>query len=203
MTNTNRDFRLSPNAVHLCIDMQRLFGPSGIWRTPRMETVLPRIAAIASRFPERTIFTRFIPPHRPEDMPGTWRCYFEKWRHATREHIDPGLLELMPPFPDLAPPRSGDQQAGLFGLLRSSFAGRIDAKAQRYAYSQGAETGVRVLSTALGAIDHGYHVIIAEGAVCSSSDLGHDSLLALFAQRFSLQLEVAETQTIRAACAVV
>jgi nicotinamidase-related amidase len=104
MTNTNRDFRLSPNAVHLCIDMQRLFGPSGIWRTPWMETVLPRIAAIASRFPERTIFTRFLPPHRPEDMPGTWRCYFEKWRHATREHIDPGLLELMPPFPDLAPP---------------------------------------------------------------------------------------------------
>ena len=63
--------------------------------------------------------------------------------------------------------------------------------------------GVCVLSIALGAIDHGYRVIIAEGAVCSSSDQGHDSLLALFAQRFSLQLEVADTQTILAACAVV
>jgi hypothetical protein len=50
--------------------------------------LLPRIAAIAKRFPERTIFTRFIPPQRPEDMPGMWRCYYEKWRQATREHIE-------------------------------------------------------------------------------------------------------------------
>src|ERR1700730_13761624 len=86
MTNRNHDFRLSPNAVHLCIDMQRLFGPYGIWPTPWMEIVLPRIASIASRFPERTIFTRFIPPQRPEDMPGTWRCYYENGG-ALRENI--------------------------------------------------------------------------------------------------------------------
>jgi hypothetical protein len=36
----------------------------------------------------------------------------------------------------------------------------------------------------------------AEDAVCSPSDQGHDSLLALFAQRFSQQIEVADTQTI-------
>jgi nicotinamidase-related amidase len=59
MMNANQDFRLSSNAVHLCIDMQRLFGPNGIWPTPWMETVLPRAAAIVKRFPERTIFTRF------------------------------------------------------------------------------------------------------------------------------------------------
>ena len=65
------------------------------------------------------------------------------------------------------------------------------------------ETDVCVLSTALGAIDHGYRVIIAEDAVCSSSDQGHDSLFALFAQRFSQQIEVADTQTILTAWAVV
>jgi hypothetical protein len=27
MLDTNQHFRLSPNAVHLCIDMQRPFGP--------------------------------------------------------------------------------------------------------------------------------------------------------------------------------
>jgi nicotinamidase-related amidase len=43
----------------------------------------------------------------------------------------------------------------------------------------GAETDVCVLSTALGAIDHGYRVIITEDGVCSSSDQGHD-----FAARF-------------------
>jgi nicotinamidase-related amidase len=119
--NTSQEFRLSSNAVHLCVDMQGLFGPNGIWPTPWMETVLPRVAAITKRFPERTIFTRFIPPRRPEDMPGMWRRYYEKWRQATRERIDPRLLELMPPFPDLAPPALVIDN-GLFGLRRSSFA---------------------------------------------------------------------------------
>src|SRR3981081_3985159 len=31
-----------PEAVHLCLDMQLLFGPQGPWSTPWMERVLPR-----------------------------------------------------------------------------------------------------------------------------------------------------------------
>jgi nicotinamidase-related amidase len=201
--NTSQEFRLSPNAVHLCIDMQRLFGPSGIWPTPWIETVLPRVAAIKKRFPERTIFTRFIPPRRPEDMPGMWRCYYEKWRQATREHIDPQLLELMPPFPDLAPPALVIDKP-----VYSAFAGHhlrheLMRRNSDTVILTGAETDVCILSTALGAIDHGYRVIIAEAAVCSSSDQGHDSLLALFAQRFSQQIEVADTQMILTAWAFV
>jgi nicotinamidase-related amidase len=201
--NTSQEFRLSPNAVHLCIDMQRLFGPSGIWPTPWMETVLPRVAAITKRFPERAIFTRFIPPRRPEDMPGMWRRYYEKWRQATREHIDPQLLELMPPFPDLAPPALVIDKA-----VYSAFAGHhlrheLMRRNSDTVILTGAETDVCILSTALGAIGHGYRVIIAEAAVCSSSDQGHDSLLALFAQRFSQQIEVADTQMILTAWAFV
>lgn len=165
--------------------------------------LLPRIAAIAKRFPERTIFTRFIPPQRPEDMPGMWRCYYEKWRQATREHIDPRLLELMPPFADLAPPALVIDKP-----VYSAFAGHhlhheLMRRHSDTVILTGAETDVCVLSTALGAIDHGYRVIIAEDAVCSSSDQGHDSLLALFAQRFSQQIEVADTQTILTAWAFV
>jgi nicotinamidase-related amidase len=62
----------------------------------------------------------------------------------------------------------------------------------------GTETDVCVLATALGAIDHGYRVIIAEDAICSSSDNGPDSLLQLFEQRFSRQLQTADTDTILA-----
>jgi nicotinamidase-related amidase len=191
----HQEFRLSRNAVHLCIDMQRLFGPNGIWPTPWMETVLPRVAAITKRFP--------IPPQKPADMPGMWRCYYEKWRQATREHIDPRLLELMPPFPDLVPPALVIDKS-----VYSAFAGHqlhheLTRRHSDTLILTGAETDVCVLSTALGAIDHGYRVIIAEDAVCSSSDQGHDCLLALFAQRFSQQIEVANTQTILTAWAFV
>ena len=34
------------NAVHLCVDMQRIFAKGGIWETPWMERVLPTIVEV-------------------------------------------------------------------------------------------------------------------------------------------------------------
>lgn len=51
-------YPLSAKTVHLCLDMQRIFAPGGSWATPWMERVLPVVTSIASRFPERTVFTR-------------------------------------------------------------------------------------------------------------------------------------------------
>jgi nicotinamidase-related amidase len=62
------------------------------------------VLAISQRFPERTVFTRFITPQHAEDMPGTWRLYYEKWRQTTRERLDVRLLQLMPDLAKLAPP---------------------------------------------------------------------------------------------------
>jgi nicotinamidase-related amidase len=69
-----------------------------------MDRVLPVAAALANRHPERTVFTRFIPPERPDQMPGMWRRYYMRWRLATRECLDLRLLELMPPLAALCPP---------------------------------------------------------------------------------------------------
>jgi len=59
---------------------------------------------LASRYAERTVFTRFIPPKRPEDMPGMWHRYYTKWQQATREQLDPALLALLPPLAKVCPP---------------------------------------------------------------------------------------------------
>ena len=74
--------------------MQRLLSREGPWPTPRMHRVLPGVAELANRHPERTVFTRFIPPERPEDRPGTWQRYYTRWKQATREQLDLALLEL-------------------------------------------------------------------------------------------------------------
>jgi nicotinamidase-related amidase len=58
------------DAVHLCIDMQNIFAPGGLWETPWMERVLPMIASIVSRYQTRTVFTRFFTPQAPEDRRG-------------------------------------------------------------------------------------------------------------------------------------
>jgi hypothetical protein len=43
-----------------------------------MERVLPVITALARLHPERSVFTRFIPPERPEQMPGMWQRYYTR-----------------------------------------------------------------------------------------------------------------------------
>ena len=95
---------LTERSVHLCVDMQRIFSAEGPWPTPWMDRVLPVAAALANRHPERTVFTRFIPPERPDQMPGMWQRYYTRWRVATRERLDLRLLELMPPLAALSPP---------------------------------------------------------------------------------------------------
>ena len=47
------------NALHICVDMQRMFAESTEWKMPWLPRVLPNVVAIASAYPERTIFTRF------------------------------------------------------------------------------------------------------------------------------------------------
>jgi nicotinamidase-related amidase len=60
----------------------------------------------------------------------------------------------------------------------------------------GAETDVCVLATILGAVDHGFPVLMVKDAVCSSSDAGHDALLTLFEQRFSEQIDLATAEEV-------
>jgi hypothetical protein len=95
---------LTDRTVHLCIDMQNLFALDTPWHTPWMDRVLPVVARIAERHPARTVLTRFIPPERPDQMPGSWRRYYERWRDLTQERMDPGLIERVPPLRAIAPP---------------------------------------------------------------------------------------------------
>lgn len=190
---------LTERSVHLCIDMQRLFSRDGPWPTPWMERVLPTVTRIAERCPERTVFTRFITPQRPEDMPGTWRAYYERWRETTRDRLDPRLLELMPPLAGLAPPATVIDKP-----VYSAFAGHklADHLRERQADAlvvTGSETDVCVLATVLGAVDHGYRVVIVADGLCSSSDEGHDSLLSLYSKRFSQQIETVDSETVLSA----
>ncbi len=49
--------------------MQRMFADDTPWHDEWINEVLSQIEELAERFPEKTIFTRFISPVRPEDMP--------------------------------------------------------------------------------------------------------------------------------------
>jgi nicotinamidase-related amidase len=187
---------LTERAVHLCVDMQRIFSADGPWPTPWMERVLPVVTALASRHPGRTVFTRFIPPARAEQMPGMWQRYYSRWHTATRECLDPRLLELMPPLAALCPPAAIINKTRYSGFTEPHLLGHLRQRRADALIISGSETDVCVLATVLAAVDLGYRVIVARDAVCSSSDEGHDMLMRLYHTRYTEQIETADTEAI-------
>ena len=188
-------FPLTERSVHLCVHVQRIFSADGPWPAPWMERVLPVVATLANRHPERTLFTRFIPPERPDQMPGMWQRYYTRWRLATRECLNLDLLELMPPLAALCPPATVNDKTHYSGFAEPKLLAHLRERGADEIIS-GSETDVCVLGTVLSGVDLGYRVIVVRDAVCSSSDEGHDMLLRLYHTRFSEQIETADAATI-------
>jgi nicotinamidase-related amidase len=189
-------YPLTPKTVHLCLDMQRIFSPEGPWATPWMERVLPVVTSIASRYPERTVFTRFLTPREPTDMPGMWQRYYSRWQQTTRDRIDPALLELVSPLARLSPPATVIDKSRFSGFAEPQLFAHLQARDADGLVITGSETDVCVLGTVLAAVDIGYRVIIVRDAICSSSDEGHEALMEVYHSRFTEQIETADADEI-------
>jgi nicotinamidase-related amidase len=183
-------------AVHLSIDMQSIFAPGGIWETPWMEPVLPRIVEIAARHPARTIFTRFITPMHADDRPGRWRRYFRKWHRVTRAELPASELELVPALRRFVPPAEIIDKPAYSAFFESPLASFLSEKGVGTLVITGAETDVCVLATVLDAVDRGFRVVIVQDALCSSSDAGHDALMTLYRTRYSEQIELIKAEAL-------
>ena len=181
---------LRGGCMHLCIDMQNLFGPASPWHVPWIDAILPNIVDICSQRSEETIFTRFIPPRSPDAALGAWRGYYRKWETLTLNRINPSFIDLVDPLGDFSPPA--------VVLDKTVYSPWTEGFLQRYLHKRrvhtlivsGAETDLCVLATLLGAVDRGYRVIIVHDAVCSVFDQTHDAIISLCHQRFSEQLEL-------------
>jgi nicotinamidase-related amidase len=190
------------HAVHLCIDMQRLFAPGAPWATPWLERALAEAVKLVTHVPQRTVFTRFIPVRNTAEARGVWKAYYEKWECVTRDQVDPALLELVPILTRFVPPATVIDRQTYCAFTNSRLQAFLDEHQVDTLIVSGGETDVCVLATVLAAVDIGYRVILAEDALCSSSDESHDALINLFTKRFSLQIEVAPVASILASWSV-
>lgn len=189
---------IGENALHLCVDMQRLFGAGSPWAVPWLERVLPAIKELCSAHPRRTVFTRFMPAAHPGEGHGTWARYYRRWADVTLDRIGADAVRLVSALECFVPPArvvdkhvySPWSEGNLDRLLAGS---GIDT-----VIVTGGETDVCVLATVLGGVDRGLRVILVTDAVCSSSDDTHDALMELYLSRFSQQIESAGVEEILA-----
>ncbi|HYD19178.1 MAG TPA: isochorismatase family cysteine hydrolase [Patescibacteria group bacterium] len=196
-TNDELKFGLpGPGAVHLCIDMQRIFAEETPWHTPWMRRILPQVCEIASRHAERTIFTRFVPVQKPGDAEGNWKRYYERWEEMTLEKLDPGYVELIEELRLFTPPAQVLDKKVYSPWVGTGLHAQLQERQVDTLVVTGGETEVCVIAAVAGAVDLGYRVILVTDALCSSSDETHDAMLEIYANRFSMQIETVTTEAI-------
>jgi nicotinamidase-related amidase len=182
-----------PTAVHLCVDMQRMFAEPTEWHMPWLAKVLPNIVALAEAHPEQTIFTRFIPARAPGQGVGMWRRYYERWASMTTAQLGPEMTDLVPELARFVPPARTFDKYVYSPWTGSDLHVQLREAGIDTLIVTGGETDVCVLSSVLGAIDWGFRVILVTDAVCSSADQTHDSMMNIYMNRFGEQVETVST----------
>jgi len=190
---------LDGRALHLCIDMQRLFLEPGPWYCPAGLDLLPAIHRLCDHADERSFFTRFITARVPEEAEGHWQHYYRRWHAATQAEAGTESLELHPDLAARAAPGRTCDKTTHDAFLDADFTRRIAAQTPSALVFSGIETEVCVLATALSAVDLGYRTVIASDAVASSVPEAHAACLAQIYPRFDQQIELATVDTILAA----
>ena len=64
---------IGANALHVVIDMQELFDSHPDWGVADLRRILPQVLRLAEAHPHRTAYTRFVPPHSPEEAAPSWQ----------------------------------------------------------------------------------------------------------------------------------
>ncbi|MBS0234878.1 MAG: cysteine hydrolase [Proteobacteria bacterium] len=181
-------------AVHLCVDMQRMFAENTDWHMPWLARILPNIIALTKAHPERTIFTRFIPARQPGEGAGMWRHYYERWSSMTTSRLGAELTDLVPELTQFIPPAKVFDKHVYSPWTGTNLHEQLSAACIDTIIVSGGETDVCVLSTVLGAVDWGFRVILVKDALCSSADETHDSMMNIYTNRFGEQVEAVSTE---------
>lgn len=187
---------LGASAVHLCVDMQKLFADGSPWATPWMKRVLPKVRSLVERHPRATIFSRFMPVEHAGEGVGTWKRYYEHWSSMTLQIIGKEMVELVPDLAAFAPPAQVIDKRVYSPWTEGNLDRMLSGSAVDTLVITGTETDICVLATVLGAVDRGYRVVVVTDALCSSADETHDALMTFYHQRLSQQVETADTETV-------
>ncbi|WAP68935.1 cysteine hydrolase family protein [Jiella pelagia] len=187
---------LPASAVHVVVDMQRVFAEKTPWHTPGLDAILPPILRLVEHRPERAFFARFLVPERAADAPGRWRRYYERWPELTGERMDPALLDLVAPLKRFAAAERIIDKTTYSIFTPQDTEERLRSMGADTLVFSGVETDVCVLASVVDAIERGFRVVVAIDALASAAETSQDSLMEHLASRLPEQIELASVDEI-------
>ncbi|MDX3926858.1 MAG: cysteine hydrolase [Shinella sp.] len=187
---------LSANALHIAIDMQRIFAENTPWHTPAFATILPNVVRLCAARPGRTVFARFVVPRSAAEASGCWKAYYRRWTAMTGDALDPAMLDLVEPLGKFATVGSIVDKSTYSIFAVPGFAERLMAEEVDTVIMSGVETDVCVYSSVLAAVDLGYRVVLAADALGSADGEAHAAVLTHLVPRLPEQIQVMTTAAI-------
>ena len=186
-------------AMHVVIDMQRLFADHPEWAVKDIGRIRKEVTWMAEHKPGRTFWTRFIPAQNAEAANGSWRKYYEAWPTATLGGGGADYVDLLPEHRTLAGKAAIFDKSTFSAFSNEKFAGALKAAGIETLILSGVETDVCVWATALDAIDAGFFVVLAQDALTSGTLEAHQAVLDVIAPRFAQQVAVMNHAELEAA----
>jgi len=185
--------KLPPTAVHMAIDMQRVFAEPTAWHMPGFDAIVPNVAAIAQAMQGRNFFTRFVVPHTAEHARGHWKIYYRRWSEFTGAVMAPEMVDIVAALSAYATPETLIDKLTYSVFEAPDCAARLAALGADTIVFTGVETDVCVLASLMTAVDRGYRVIAVADALGSSSVEGHQATLTQVLTRLPDQVEIVDT----------
>jgi nicotinamidase-related amidase len=190
---------LPANALHVAIDVQRLFAEHAEWGVPSLPSIMPNLLRLSRHRPAQTVFTRFVPPAAPEHSAGVWRRYYERWSSVTLDRMPHGMIDLVPELMTFVPPAEVVDKGTYSAYGSESFGAALRRRGADTLVFSGLETDVCVMASIFETVDRGLRTVVVSDAVTSASARGHEGALAILESRFHEQVELASTDDVIAA----
>src|ERR1700754_4103351 len=89
-------------AMHIVIDMQRLFAEHPDWTVKDIGRIRKEVTWLAEHKPGRTLWPRFIPAQKAEAAEGSWRKHYAQGPSAPLDGGGADYVDLLPEHRTLA-----------------------------------------------------------------------------------------------------
>ncbi|MEO8243888.1 MAG: isochorismatase family cysteine hydrolase [bacterium] len=185
---------LSPNSLHLVVDMQRLFAEDHGWHVPDMARILPNVLRLCQTSGANTVYSRFLTPGSPDAAHGRWQALYRTYHQVTG--LPAAIFDLVPDLSELAVQGTIFDKTTYSLFAVPAFLQHLTKSATDTVVFSGAETDACVYASLLAAVDMGLRVVVACDAVTSGDLAAHQTMLDILGRRLPDQVELSTTDDV-------